>query len=142
MFVPLPYGTGNDLSRALGWGRKEGRWAENLESLTSALINAPRENFTVWDVTIHASYVEGYSRNGPVVISKNGDASGVQTFTKCLTNYVNLGLDSVISNAFEERRTGSRAVNNMIYTWLTVRHLFFSCCDPVNIKDIIESFTE
>ena len=33
-------------------------------------------------------------------------------------------------------------MNNMIYTWLTVRHLFFSCCDPVNIKDIIESFTE
>jgi hypothetical protein len=30
----------------------------------------------------------------------------------------------------------------MIYAYLTVKNLFFRCCDPVNIKDTIESFTE
>jgi K+ transporter len=30
----------------------------------------------------------------------------------------------------------------MIYTWLTLRHVLFRCCNPINIKDIVESFTE
>jgi len=30
----------------------------------------------------------------------------------------------------------------MIYAYLTVKNLFFRCCDPVNIKDTIESFTD
>lgn len=53
-----------------------------------------------------------------------------------------MGLDSIISNAFEPHRTGNRHVNNMIYTYLTIKNLFCRCCDPINIKDMIESFTE
>jgi len=55
VFAPLPYGTGNDLSRSLGWGNREGPWGKNLETLVTALLRAERELFTVWDIDIHAS---------------------------------------------------------------------------------------
>lgn len=53
-FVPLPYGTGNDLSRSLGWGNALGPWGESLETLVAAIVKATPEKFTVWDVSIHA----------------------------------------------------------------------------------------
>ena len=46
------------------------------------------------------------------------------------------------SLAFEPHRTGNRHVNNMIYAYLTIKNLFCRCCNPINIKDTIESFTE
>ena len=61
VFVPLPYGTGNDLSRSLGWGNISGSWGKNLETLVSAIMNGQKDKFTVWDVSIYAKYIEGYS---------------------------------------------------------------------------------
>lgn len=55
IFVPLPYGTGNDLSRSIGWGFKEGPWGQDLQTLVQALIKADRDHFTVWDVNIFAT---------------------------------------------------------------------------------------
>lgn len=54
VFVPLPYGTGNDLSRSLGWGFKEGPWGRDLETLSRYMVNAPQDMFTVWDVHVYA----------------------------------------------------------------------------------------
>jgi diacylglycerol kinase family enzyme len=54
VFVPLPYGTGNDLSKSLGWGNREGGWGKNLETLVKALANSQKDQFTYWDVQMQA----------------------------------------------------------------------------------------
>lgn len=54
IFVPLPYGTGNDISRSVGWGHREGPWGRDLDSLVSSLMKAEKDCFTIWDVNIYA----------------------------------------------------------------------------------------
>jgi diacylglycerol kinase family enzyme len=54
IFVPLPYGTGNDLCRALGWAGEVGPWGENLETLAQELVRSKKEQFTIWEVNFHA----------------------------------------------------------------------------------------
>lgn len=99
IFVPLPYGTGNDLSRSLGWTHREGPWAKSLETMVQALMSANREKFTVWDINIHAKKIEGYGRNGRMELESEKDArNGLSIFRKSLCCYINMSLDSVISN--------------------------------------------
>jgi diacylglycerol kinase family enzyme len=64
VLVPLPYGTGNDLSRSLGWSYVEGSWGRSLEKTTQVLVNASREKFTVWDVSIYAQQIHGFDLGG------------------------------------------------------------------------------
>lgn len=73
IFVPLPYGTGNDISRSVGWGHREGPWGRDLDSLVSSLMKAEKDYFTIWDVNIYAKQVQGYARNELVTISEPFD---------------------------------------------------------------------
>jgi hypothetical protein len=53
-FVPLPFGTGNDIGVSCGWGSKENEntWAASLESITLAVCSENYDPFTIWDVEI------------------------------------------------------------------------------------------
>jgi diacylglycerol kinase family enzyme len=59
----MPFGTGNDISRSLGWGRAEGRLAYDLNYMASNLIEGKREKFALWEVEAVAQETQGYSRN-------------------------------------------------------------------------------
>lgn len=57
-FVPLPYGTGNDLCNSLGWGKNEGPWGNSIEKLVLTLINEGKKDFiSLWDVSVFAGKV-------------------------------------------------------------------------------------
>jgi hypothetical protein len=157
IFVPLPYGTGNDLSRSLGWTNRENMgWARTLEVLANSLVKARRECFNVWDAEIYAQLIEGYAKGGVRVPFETGRENkrrgALSIYRKSLCCYINFSVDSVISNGkelqreivieFEPYRTGSRTINNMIYTLLTIKRMALPCCYQFRLSDFIESFSD
>lgn len=54
LFVPLPYGTGNDISRSLGWNGREGPWAKSLDTMVKALMDAKEDRLAFWNIEMHA----------------------------------------------------------------------------------------
>jgi diacylglycerol kinase family enzyme len=67
-FVTLPYGTGNDLCRAMGWGGSEGAWANDLELLISLIVSGERDRLALWEVEINARTL-GYKGKERVLLS-------------------------------------------------------------------------
>ena len=61
LFVPLPFGTGNDLGRSLGWGAKEGPWAKTLHTLANHIIEGEEDRLTVWEIQVKADTTLGFS---------------------------------------------------------------------------------
>jgi diacylglycerol kinase family enzyme len=53
-FAPLPFGTGNDLSRSTGWGPIHGAspFLQNMDSLLKAVCSEKYDKLTLWDVNV------------------------------------------------------------------------------------------
>ncbi len=47
----LPYGSGNDLAKILGWGSSpQNVWSAKLGYLAELIINANEETFNIWNI--------------------------------------------------------------------------------------------
>ena len=69
-FVPLPFGTGNDISRSLGWGdfEKNQEWFKSLDAVIHYVCSENYDTFTIWEVEI---FGEAYTSIPPS--EKNGN---------------------------------------------------------------------
>jgi diacylglycerol kinase (ATP) len=89
----IPIGTGNDLSRVLGWG--PGYEGERIESLLGAVLLAKPEKFDRWTVAFAGPL--------PVATSVGAKVSS-QPDDMIMSNYFGIGLDAYLALGFHEKR--------------------------------------
>jgi len=136
----IPFGTGNDFSRVLGWGPTEpkvliGTHLNSLKALITKWVDAQIEDFDVWEVTIETHENGGLkqiSRNGKKFEKKfmsifdldSGQETRITTFKKLMCNYYSFGVDSRIGYGFDKGRTKSRLGNKVVYCWEGFKKIF------------------
>ncbi|KAJ1658764.1 hypothetical protein IWQ61_002056 [Dispira simplex] len=124
-FSCIPFGTGNDFSRALGWGRSvkhnfvDSQLA-NLYHLTQARLAGNTACLDIWEVKI-TTYDGGYVR-----YIQRGDHTPKQTtFTKRFCSIFSMGVQGFVGSGFEPHRSTSRARNIMEYTRQSLKWVLF-----------------
>ncbi|KAJ1982563.1 hypothetical protein H4R34_001671 [Dimargaris verticillata] len=139
-FSCIPFGTGNDMSQALGWGRTVRRNLananlSNLISLTETRLTGDLALLDVWEIEI-TTYPEGYIRS----IRKNGNTDEGAHFKRRFCSIFSMGVQGFVGREFEPHRTKSRFHNIVQYTaqstkWVTTRKF------PV-ITEVLESISK
>jgi len=148
----IPFGTGNDFSRVMGWGPTEpkvliGPHLSNFKELISKWVDAQVEDFDIWEITIETHENGGLkqiSRNGKkfekkfmgVVDLDTGKETRTTTFKKLMCNYFSFGVDSRIGYGFDKGRTKSRCGNKVVYAWEGFKKFFTK---TPRLNDIVEN---
>ncbi|KAI9025334.1 ATP-NAD kinase-like domain-containing protein [Phycomyces nitens] len=138
-FSCIPFGTGNDFSQVLGWGRTIthsnilGRRLSNLEELVSErLEKAEAARLDIWeiDMTAHPTgfvRVAGPNRNDghDVQEVKGPQRKGPQRLVRKMCNYMSIGVQGYVGSGFEKHRSGSRLANMLVYTHESAKWVFW-----------------
>ncbi|KAJ3049640.1 hypothetical protein HK097_009390, partial [Rhizophlyctis rosea] len=113
-FSVVPFGTGNDLSQVLGWGRfvsgkdVAGHHLDGLNSMVVDRLEGHPARLDVWEVHID-TYEEGWIREA-------GKDKKHSNLKRKMSNYASIGIQGRVGAGFEENRRGSRVLNAMEYT--------------------------
>jgi len=144
--APVPLGTGNDLSRSLGWGAQyPGR--ARLPYIIDSVKKAYYCNIDVWQVKISANGILlDYSKNRREILNalpKEMFCKGDAPHSTSMVNSLSLGVDAEVEMRFNEERWRNpekfkgQLLNVFLHIWHGLEG-FFSCHKPV--KDCIRSF--
>lgn len=131
----LPYGTGNDLSRSLGWGASESSLPiyKTLPRLVREIcLNSSETVLNVWTVLI---------RFRPGGTTYDIDAQGQYVprnetfFEQFMINYFGMGEDARVGTGFEKNRTKQRCCNAWLYLFIGAWNCVCCCRRPQLIGD-------
>eukprot|EP00941_MAST-03F_sp_MAST-3F-sp1_P000794 g794.t1 len=114
----IPFGTGNDLSRVLGWGgsapsKLKGKYLHALHDHCNKFSHAHPIPLDVWEVTIETKPEGGFKK-----VVKGESVAQPQLGTKVtefMINYFSIGADAQVVWSFEKHRQKSRLANKMVY---------------------------
>ena len=148
--------TGNDFSRATGWGATvpSGFVAKNRKVLRAWLVEillGDIFNFDLWSVKIELdeelgrfNQVKGNSvvclqqkalgNDGETLVDQN-----VTVLSKMCCNYFSTGVESRIGFGFDKKRTRSQILNKFFYGTESVKKLFFKRHGRIN--DYVKNIT-
>ncbi|KAJ1967809.1 hypothetical protein H4R35_006605 [Dimargaris xerosporica] len=131
LFSCVPFGTGNDFSHALGWGRTLQRsfvtnQLAGLCDLTQARLSGSLAYLDIWEVKI-TTYPEGHVR----YIQKDRDTPKEQSFTKRFCSIFSMGVQGLVGSGFEANRSHSRTLNIVEYVRQSLKWVLFRRFPPI-----------
>lgn len=123
-FTVFGFGTGNDLSQSLGWGRfvpyKDTATFDGFAKHIVSRLQGQLSHMDLWQVTIipncgtidrTTSIPHGYIEKATKC--HRHQHTGVMTFL--MSNYLTLGIQGIVGTGFEQNRRGSRLFNVLEY---------------------------
>ncbi|KAG0747513.1 hypothetical protein G6F57_005438 [Rhizopus arrhizus] len=153
-FSCIPFGTGNDFSQVLGWGRTipdkdiVGSKLTHLESLISErLERSEAARLDIWEIKM-TSYPSGYvreagpkeRRDGHDVAEVKAPYSGQHELTRKMSNYMSIGVQGYVGSGFEAHRAGNRLVNMFVYAQESSKWVFWRKFP--NLNDFIQNISQ
>ena len=145
IFGPMPFGTGNDLSNALGFGNecKVGDINDFQRVLYTYLIGT-ESKIDIWEVNIILDQTTGamfdMEKDGEK-LKEDENKNKIVNFTKSFVNYFSFGFDARVGFQFEQRRTSNRCCNKFIYC-LEGANRIFCCKKNYGLAQLLDSFLE
>lgn len=140
LYIGIPFGTGNDFSQVLGWGRTIkhpnilGKRLQNLEELiTERLEKSEAARLDIWQVEMTA-YHGGYVRlAGPqrkdghdvLEIDEREQQGTYPHMVRKMCNYMSIGVQGYVGSGFEKHRAYNRFMNMLIYTSESAKWVFW-----------------
>ena len=145
VFGTIPFGTGNDYSHAFGWGqgirgRLLTRNLRQLRRLTRQWLAADIVSHDIWRVTIALE-----PQTGRVLSWKDKELTPLKIdeagniFTKLMSNYFSIGVESKVGLDFDKRRTKAKLLNKLVYATQGLKNYGGS---NKKIDSVLESCTE
>ena len=150
-FGVIPYGTGNDFARALGWGGSSPSTSifddgmKDFKLMVKEWLQADVKPFDIWEIAVKVNVDNGHIKQvknkQKVVIeasSSSLDSKNLTTLVKPMCNYFSIGIESRIGLGFDKKRTKSQFLNKAVYGWEGLKKLFTS---TPKISDVVASLS-
>lgn len=116
-FSVFAFGTGNDLSQSMGWGRyipfKDTECFDTFAKYIQDRTKGVRSPMDIWKVRV-VPHEGGYIRKSRPK-TKGFDKYYTEDYTRLMSNYLTLGLQGIIGTRFERHRRYSRMWNAYEY---------------------------
>ena len=150
IFGPVPLGTGNDLSNALGFGGS--MMFEQDEFFLFDLLFmyeiASESKIDIWNLELKVEDRKGRVCN----IEKNKEQEIVEynekkeknipikILNKTFINYCSIGYEARVGFSFEKIRSKNRIMNKWIYFWKALKKYTRCCRKNYALKNLVYSF--
>ena len=145
IFGAMPFGTGNDLSNALGFGTEcQVGDINNFQRVLYTYIIGVESKIDIWELCINMDQINGaiydVIKNGEK-IKEDEEKNKILKFKKTFVNYFSLGFDARVGFEFEQRRTSNRCCNKVVYALEGAKRIF--CCKKnYGLTQLLDSFLE
>lgn len=128
----VPFGTGNDMARVLGWGGSApkplvGEGCKDLREHARSFAKARPVPFDVWEVTLELldDTSSGFYQVEACADGKKKEVRQEKlgrSMTTEMINYFSIGADAHIAVDFEKNRRKSQIGNKMVYGAVGIKH--------------------